>query len=148
MGLGFRVFIVNDDDSLQRISLAGYERLFREDSNERLVQYAGKQIRCALVVLHVENRKPQSIARIECNRIPLNARGEVDLKEWVDQARLITDYLHYSDNEEKQDKIIDANKIFAQRRHERESRWSLTPGIERAIEDAIFGNNTGFPRIV
>ena len=43
MGIGHRVFIVNDDDSLQRIPLAKYERLYQEDSQERLLQYAGQR---------------------------------------------------------------------------------------------------------
>lgn len=67
MGLGYRVFIVNDYDSLQRISLAKYERLYREDSQERLLEYAGQKVRCALVILLVEERKPQSIAWIDCH---------------------------------------------------------------------------------
>ena len=62
MGLSFRVFFFDDDDSMHRISLARYERLFRGE--ERLSQYAGKRVRCAMAVVEVEGRTPVSIARI------------------------------------------------------------------------------------
>jgi hypothetical protein len=148
MGVGHRVFIVNDDDSLQRISLAKYERLYQEDSQERLLQYAGQRVRCALVVLFLEERKPQSITWIDCHRIPFNTEGRVDLKEVENHARSIGGFLDLPIEERKRDKIIDAHSVFARKRYEREAKWSLTPELEQAIEMAIFGSNPGFPRIV
>ena len=148
MGFGFRVFFVNDDDSLKRISFARYERLTRKALNERLPEYAGKKARCALVVLNVENRKPQSIARIDCHRIPFDVEGRVDWKEWENQARLISHFITLPGVEKSQDTIIDASSVFAQKRYEREAKWSLTPEIEQAIEKAIFGSGADFPRIV
>ena len=148
MGLGFRVFFINDDDSLQRISLAKYERLYREDSNEQLPQYAGKRVRCALVVLLLEDRKPQSIAWIDCNRILFYAEGRVDLKEWESHAQLISYFLDFPIKEQDQDNVIDAQSVFARKRYKREAKGDLTPEIEQAIEEAIFGGGTGFPRIL
>lgn len=147
MGLGHRVFIVNDDDSLLKISLAKYERLYQEDSQERLLQYAGLRVRCALVVLFFEERKPQSITWIDCHRIPFNAEGRVDLKEWENQGRHFVNSLALPFKEPKRYKIIDAHGVFAQKRYEWESKWSLTPELKQAIEEAIFGSNPGFPRI-
>ena len=148
MGIGFRIFIIDDDDSLQRISLAKYERLYQEDSNERLLQYAGKRVRCAMVVLMLEERKPQSIARIDCSRILFDAEGRVDLKEWRRHAQLISHFLDFPIKEPHRDNVIDAQSVFARKRYEREAKWPLTPGIERAIKKAIFGSGTDFPRIV
>ena len=148
MGLGYRVFIVNDDDSLQRIPFAKYDRLYREDSQEQLLQYTGQRVRCAFVILLVEGRKPQSIAFIDCHRIPFNAAGRVDLKEVEDYARSIGGFLDLPVEKRKRDKIIDAHSVFARKRYEREAKWSLTPELEKAIEKAIFGSNPGFPRIV
>ena len=147
MGLGYRVFIVNDDDTLQRIPFAKYERLYREDSQEQLLQYAGQRVRCALVILLVEEREPQSIAFIDCHRIPFNAEGRVDLKEVENHARSIGGFLDLRIKERKRDKIIDAHSVFARKRYEQEIKWSLTPELEQAIEEAIFGSNSGFPRI-
>ena len=49
MGIGIRVFLVDDNDSLQRIPLAQLERLLRFDRGESLPEYARKRIRCAVV---------------------------------------------------------------------------------------------------
>ena len=51
MGIGSRIFLFTDDNSLERFSLRRYERLLRHDPTERLPQYAGKRLRHALVVL-------------------------------------------------------------------------------------------------
>ena len=48
MGLSIRVFIVEDDDSINRLPLAKYERLLKRSSDERLLKYAGKRVRYAL----------------------------------------------------------------------------------------------------
>ena len=50
MGLGTRIFIVKEDDSLQRLSLKRYNRLIKGYPDEGLMQYAGKRIRYALIV--------------------------------------------------------------------------------------------------
>ena len=147
MGLGYRVFIVNDDGSLHRIPFAKYERLYREDSQERLLEYAGQRVRCALVILLVEEREPQSIAWIDCHRIPFNCEGRVDLKEVENRVLSIGGFLDLPIEKQKRDKIIDAHSVFARKRYEREAKWSLTPELEQAIEKAIFGSNPGYPRI-
>ena len=51
-GLGFRIFFIDDNDSLKRISMAQYERLFRRERGECLKQYTGKRVCCAIVVIH------------------------------------------------------------------------------------------------
>jgi len=144
MGMGFRIFFVGEDGSLQRISLARYERLYRKDSKECLPRYADKRVRCAMVVLDVEDRKPQSIARIDCSLVPFDSEGRVDLKEWEKRSQLVGYFLDLPIEEQSQDKIIDAQSLFAKKRYEREAKWSLTPEIEQAIEAAIFGSNSGF----
>ena len=47
MGIGIRVFLVDDDDSIKRLPLTRYERLARRDPKERLPQHAGKRVRFA-----------------------------------------------------------------------------------------------------
>jgi uncharacterized protein (UPF0303 family) len=39
MGLGLRIFIINDDDTVRRFPFSRYERLLHVDSKERLLQY-------------------------------------------------------------------------------------------------------------
>ena len=57
MGIGCRVFLIGDNDSLQRISMARLDRLLHFDRRESLQQYAGKRVRCATVILEVAGRQ-------------------------------------------------------------------------------------------
>ena len=51
MGIGLRIFLVNDDNSIQRLAVARYDRLLRRDPEERLPRYAGKRLGCSGFVL-------------------------------------------------------------------------------------------------
>ena len=51
MGLGLRIFLINDDDSIQRLPLVRYERLWRRDPEECLPEYASKRVRYAEEVM-------------------------------------------------------------------------------------------------
>ena len=64
MGTGIRIFLINDDGSLKRFPLARFERLFQGHSEECLLEYAGKRVRYALVVVDFVNREPVEIIAI------------------------------------------------------------------------------------
>ncbi len=64
MGVGLRIFIVNDDNSLERLSLKKYERLMKRDPDISFPQYAGKRVRYAEVAIEFENRKLVEIIRM------------------------------------------------------------------------------------
>jgi len=49
VGIGVRTFLIDNDDSLQRFSMARLDKLLRSGFRETLPQYAGKRIRCAMV---------------------------------------------------------------------------------------------------
>ena len=57
MGIGIRVFLIGDNDSLQRISMARLDRLLHFDRRETLQEYAGKCMGCAMVFLEVVGRQ-------------------------------------------------------------------------------------------
>jgi len=65
MGLSIRIFIVEDDDTIKRLPLARYERLLKRDADERLSEYADKQVRYALIVVDLVNRKPIEVVKDE-----------------------------------------------------------------------------------
>ena len=56
MGMSVRVFLVDDNDSLQRIPMTRLDRLLHFDRRESLQQYAGKRVRCAMVFLGFVNK--------------------------------------------------------------------------------------------
>jgi len=143
MGLGFRVFFVDENDSLRRVSLAQYESLFRGDPGARLPEYAGKRVRCAVVVLNVEERKPQSIAWIDSLIVPFDDEGKIDAGEMERRARNAWELFEpLVEEEDISEKIIDVRRYFEKKRYDQECKWVPTPEIEGVIYKAIFGQDS------
>jgi len=43
MGLGIRVFLIDDDDNVRRFSYARFNRLISRESDERLPEFANRR---------------------------------------------------------------------------------------------------------
>ena len=139
MGIGRRVFLVDDNDCLQRHPLARLERLLHFDRRESLSQYAGKRIRCAMVFLQVSGRQVLSIRNIDYFLLPFDAKGRIDRKEWEKGMRLGMDLLPPVLDGKYPKQVIDAQHRFAKRRYEHEFKWKPNRKVEGAIVGAIFG---------
>ena len=140
MGIGLRIFLVNDDDSLERLAVAKYERLLRRNPEECLPQYAGKRVRYALVAYEVEDRIPVEILKIEYNYLSLDSEGRIDAGEKEKERRLAVDLFPPMLPEEQAGQVIDAKHRFARKRYKDKYRWTPSPELEAAILDAVFGN--------
>ena len=138
MGIGIRVFLADDNDSLQRLPLARLERLLRFDRRERLPQYAGKRIRCAMVFLELAGRQVLSIRNVDYFLLPFDDKGRINKKEWEKGMRLGMDLLPPLSNEENPKQIINASHRFAKRRYEHEFKWKPSRKVEDAIVAAVF----------
>ena len=138
MGLGMRIFIVKNDGSLERLPVGKYNRLLRHDSNERLLQYAGKRVRCAVIVVESKDRIPVEIVKSQYSYLLFDSSGRL-LMEWDEkEARLAMDMLEpVTADMDKQ--VVDARHKFARKRYAREYLWLPDPEIETVIRKAIFG---------
>jgi len=139
MGLGTRIFILRDDDTLMRMPLKRYHRLFRQDPEERFPEYAGNRIRYVLVVLELENRKPVEIVRIQYSYLAFDQEGRLREDEREKAARLSMDMIKPMQPEQEHNHVIDARYKFAKKRFDREYRWEPSPELEAAIFRTIFG---------
>jgi hypothetical protein len=137
MGLGMRIFIVKDDDSLERMPFGRYNRLLQRHPSERLFQYAGKQVRCALIVVESINRKPVEILKCQYSYLSFDSDGMLK-KGGEGEVKLAMDMLEPVIIERAK-QVVDARHKFARKRYAREYRWEPPPGIEAAIRKAIFG---------
>lgn len=138
MGMSLRVFIVNDDDSLQRIALAKYERLLACDPRGRLPQYAGKRMRYALVFVDLENRQPVEILRIQYSYLYFDAEGLIKADHIEKETKLALETLPSLLPKASGEPVIDARQKFAKRRFDHLYHWAPTPEIEAAIVSEIF----------
>lgn len=137
MGLGLRIFLINDDDSIQRLPLVRYERLWRRDPEERLPQYADKRVRYAEVLVEFSERKPVSIRRLQYFFLTFDSEGRIDAAEQQRESRLAMEGLFPHTIRKPSSHIIDARSLFARKRFDNEYRWTPHPEIEKAIVRAI-----------
>jgi len=142
MGTGLRVFLINDDDSLQRFPLARLERLFQGHPEERLLQYAGKRVRYALVIVDLVNRKPIEILRIQYAILTFDPEGKIDTAELEKEMRLGVDMVPIGTIAPLSRKVVDAEHHFLQKRYENRYLWKPTPEIEETIVKVVFGQGS------
>jgi hypothetical protein len=119
MGLGTRIFIVNDDDTIKRMPMKRYHRLFKRDPEERFLEYAGNRIRYVLVVLELKNRKPVEILRIQYSYLAFDQKGRLREDERKRVARLSMEIIKPSPAKKESNHVIDARYKFAKKRFSR-----------------------------
>ncbi len=138
MGIGIRVFLVDDNDSLQRLPQARLERLLHFDRGESFPQHARKRIRCAMVFLQVAGRQVQAIRNIDYFLLQFNDKGRIDKKEWEKGMRVGMELLPSILNFEHPKRVINAQHRFAKRCYEHEFKWKPSRRVEDAIVAAVF----------
>ena len=139
MGLSIRIFIVDEDDSLHRLSLTRYERLLRDDPDGSIKEYASKRVRYALIVVDLVNRKPVEVVHAQFSWLSFDSKGRLDRSEKEKEARLAIESIPSLLGEEDSERLVDARHRFAKKRYDSEYRWKPTSEIEAAILAAIFG---------
>ena len=139
MGMGSRLFLIDDDDSLQRLSVEKLGRLIRFDKGVALPRYAGKRIRCAMAVLEVVGRQVQTIRHIDYFMLPFDDKGRVDEKEWTRGVRLALELLPSGLEGMHPKQVVDAGHRFMKKRYDREFKWRPSQEIEQKIVSAILG---------
>jgi len=138
MGISVRVYIVRDDDSIQRFPLNRYERLMHGDSNERAPEFAGKRIRYAEIILELANRKPTEILRAIFAYMHFDAEGRIDSANLEKQHRLSIDSIPPLPVSSDSGNVIDISHLFAQKRLHHQYEWKPTQEIILALYRAIF----------
>jgi hypothetical protein len=139
MSTGIRLFFLDDEDRIHRISVSKFDRFYlHKDEKENFPEFAGQRVRYALVLVKLEGRKPVGVKYIDYAVISFNSEGK--LNEEVDErnSRLAADIMSiYWPNKENKD-VIDASGRFAQKQYQHEFRWTPTPEIKEALARAIF----------
>ena len=139
MGLSIRIFIVEDDGTINRLPLARYERLLKRDPDERLLEYTGKRVRYALIVVDLFNRRPIEIVKNEFGFLFFDDEGRLKVSELEKEESLAFDMLDLFSLKQQDKRVIDARHKFARKRYFDKHRWEPTDQIVTAIAEAIFG---------
>ena len=139
MGISLRIFLVNDDDSIQRLALSRYDRLLERDPKERLPQYAGERVRYALAVVDLVDREPVEILRIQYSYLSSDSEGRIDPAEGEREARLLLEIFPPEPIIRYPWDFVEPKRCLPKKCHDDEHKWMPMPEIETAIIDAIFG---------
>ena len=138
MGLSIRVFIVEDGDTIKRLPLTRYERLINRSPDERLLEYAGKRVRYALIVVDLVNRRPIEIVRDEFGFLDFDDEGRFIEPHYEKEEILAFDLLDPFLSDQTNSQVIDARHKFAKKRYFDKFSWTPTDEIVVGIAEIIF----------
>ena len=141
MGISARIFIIEEDDSVHKLSHAAFERLIRPDPKERLTKYAGQKVRYALIAVQMKNRKPIDILHTEESFFNFDSNGRLDFSDRNEMIELVYDSLPPFENNRQNDKIVNAKHHFAKKKYKRKFTWKPTQQIVETIVGMIFGKS-------
>jgi len=89
MGIGVRSFLIDDKGLVSRVPWCRMSRLFQGEPTQEFRMHSGKPVRCAIVFLEFENRRPARILRTEFNVLYIDEKGGLDSEAQSQQLRLI-----------------------------------------------------------
>ena len=138
MELSIRVFIVEDDDTIKRLPRTQYERLLKRSPDERLLKYAGKRVRYALLVVDLVNRRPIEIVRDQFGFLDFDDEGRLKVAEHDKKESLAFDMLAPLLSDQTNSRVIDGRHKFAKKSYIDKFSWTPTDEIITAIAKAIF----------
>lgn len=130
MGIGLKIFLVNDDDSIRTLPVTRYERLHE---GERLPEYAGKRVRCAQVGVEFYRRKPLGIVWTNFHILHFDSDGRIDAAEMEKQNRLSMEAHPLLPEDERSGQVINARHKFSKRHYDHRYRWMPTEKILSSI---------------
>ena len=139
MGVSLRPFIIDDDDTVHKISYAMYKRLVGQDPGEQLNRYAGQRIRYALIAVKMKDRKSVDILHTEEGFFTFDSDGRLDMSSRKEEIKLVFDSLTPHTSNKTSSRVVDARHHFAKKKYEGKYTWKPTPQIAETIIGMIFG---------
>jgi hypothetical protein len=141
MGISLRLFIIDDDDTVHKISYVAYKRLMAQDPEYTLKRYAGQRVRYALIAVEMKDRKPVDILHTEEGFFVFDSNGILDLSSRKEEIKLVFDSLAPQTSDKSSSQVVDARHHFAKKKYEGKYTWKPTPQIAETIIGMIFGKS-------
>jgi hypothetical protein len=116
-----------------------YERLLNRSPDERLLEYTGKRVRYALIVIDLVNRRPIEIVRDEFGFLDFDDEGRFKEPQYEKEESLAFDLLDPFFSDQTNSQVIDARHKFAKKRYFDKFSWTPTNEIVVGIAEIIFG---------
>jgi hypothetical protein len=113
--------------------------LIKPHQDERLLKYAGKRVRYALLVVDLVNRRPIEIVRDQFGFLDFDDEGQLKIGEHEKKESLTFDMLEPILSDQTNSRVINARHKFAKKSYHDKFSWKPTDEIIAAIAKAIFG---------
>jgi hypothetical protein len=113
--ISIRILIVEENDTIKRLPLAHYQRLLKRDPNEGLPKYAGKRVRCALIVVDLINRRPRETVKDEYAFFNFDDNCRLKTSKHEKEESLAFDMLSFISLEKQDKRAVDARHNFAKK---------------------------------
>lgn len=145
MNLGYRVFVV-DDDSVTPLSQKVYNDF--HSRKKSIPRFANQTLNIAIAVYTLDKRKPKEIIRIDCQRVRVDANGQLDEDFQFEGLRVIANRLadafvlgFESESESAEvaeaGSVVNATHKFDERRHAHHHPALPGPAHKRIL-DVLF----------
>ena len=141
MGLVFRTYIC-EDDKVKKIPAKKFQRLWKGDPKEKILEYAGKHVKFASIVVQLENRKPVNVAHSDYMIIKIDDQGKFDRQEMdqmhIDAMKGIDLLGELYPDKDTPENVIDKTKYFQHKKYLNKYQWKPNPKVTGDIYDLIF----------
>jgi hypothetical protein len=136
MGTSIRHILVDQDDTVIRLSNRLFQRLWDNSQANRIPQFAGCRVRWAEAVVELKDRKPVGILRVVFCYLYFDHKGRLDRDKVMKDGALMMEAGVGSIATTKSGSLIYASSRFAARRRDHEAIWKPSPELNKAIYDA------------
>jgi hypothetical protein len=139
--MGVRAFFVDDDDSVRKLPVALFNRLWRRDADASIPELAGRRIRCVLVFTDVEHRQTMRIHRVECHVLSFDKSGrlgEAAQQEELRTALQMVDFHLEPTRASHPTSVRHAAHLFARRAYDHQYKWKPTQAILQRVGEMLF----------
>ena len=142
MGTSIRHILVDQDDTVIRLSNRLFQNLWDNSQAHTLPQFAGCRLRWAEAAVELQDRKPARILRVVFCYLYFDHRGCLDRDKVMRDGALIMEAGMASIVPTKSGSVINASSRFAARRRDHEAIWKPSPKLSKAIYAAALDSKS------
>ena len=151
MGYSERVYFFSDDGSVTRLPAAKFNRMWHQEGEDRVEQFAGKAVRCLIAYVELEERVPVDVVHFDSPIFYFDNEGHFDPDRQSEALRLSGQALplDLAVPSTGPGNIVDITPQLAKKRFLEEYQWEPTPEDLQTIYRLIFeGKSPVGPRLV
>lgn len=138
MSFSLRNFIIDDYENIRRIPATTISRLFNGDVEVAFKEYSNKTMKCVVVSVENENRKPISIVRFICNYLPFDSLGMLDMNAINEHTMSAIESFVPKDEEKNENIITSEEEAFRLKKLKNKYSWVLSDELKSRIHKEIF----------